>query len=173
MTHSKSIFGMETTQHKHHTIWLGDFNRHHPYWDRPENNRLFTKDACKAAEILLKAVADLGMDMTLAKGMLTHQHNITKRWSRLDQVFMMEHTMEAVIVCDTAPEERGINTDHLPIMTVIDMELTKAPTQVTRNFKDIDWKIFCKMLGEKLDGLGPLNYIKTLNTLNHTCEKLT
>ena len=171
--HRESIIGTENTQHTHHLIWLGDFNRHHPYWDRPEDNRLFTKDACKAAEILLKTVADLGMDMALAKGTPTHQHNVTKKWSRLDQVFMTEQTLEAVIVCDTVPEERGINTDHLPIITVIDMELTKAPTQVTRNFKDVDWKKFRKTLEGKLDGLGPPKHIKTSNTLSRTCEKLT
>ena len=171
--HRESTIGTEATQHRHHLIWLGDFNRHHPYWDRPEDNRLFTKDAGKAAEILLKAVADLGMDMALAKGTPTHQHNVTKKWSRLDQVFMTEQTLETVIVCDTIPEERGINTDHLPIITVIDVELTKAPTQATRNFKDVDWKKFRKTLGEKLDGLGPPKHIKTHNTLSSTCEKLT
>ena len=60
---------------------------------------------------------------------------------------MTEQTLEAVIVCDTVPEERGINTDHLPIITVINMELTKAPTQVMRNFKDVDWKKFRKKIG--------------------------
>jgi Endonuclease-reverse transcriptase len=85
--HMRSILGTETTLQDHHLIWLGDFNRHHPYWDRPEDNRLFTSEARDAAEILLKAVADLGMDMALAKGTPTHQHNVTKKWSRLDQVF--------------------------------------------------------------------------------------
>lgn len=171
--HSKSLLGTEAMQHKHHLIWLGDFNRHHMYWDRLEDNRLFTKDACKAAEALLKAVADQGMDMALAKGSLTHQHNMTKNWSRLNQVFMMEQTLEAVIVCNMVLEERGINTDHLPIIRVINVEVMKAPTQIMRNFKDVEWKKFCKTAGEKQDGLGPPKYIKTLNTLSCMCEELT
>jgi hypothetical protein len=40
--HIRSILGTETTLQDHHLIWLGDFNRHHPYWDKPKDNRLFT-----------------------------------------------------------------------------------------------------------------------------------
>src|ERR1700761_3115918 len=32
--HAQSILGTEGTQQEHHLLWLGDFNRHHPYWDR-------------------------------------------------------------------------------------------------------------------------------------------
>jgi len=35
-----------------HILWLGDFNRHHPYWDDPNHTHLFTNDAldnCYAA----------------------------------------------------------------------------------------------------------------------------
>src|SRR5262249_51654522 len=28
-----------------HTIWLGDFNRHHPIWESEENHHLFTREA--------------------------------------------------------------------------------------------------------------------------------
>ena len=41
-----------------HILWLGDFNRHHPYWDDPRDTRLFTGDAAEAAEKLIKALAD-------------------------------------------------------------------------------------------------------------------
>jgi hypothetical protein len=26
-----------------HTLWMGDFNRHHPLWDKPRNAHLFTQ----------------------------------------------------------------------------------------------------------------------------------
>ena len=171
--HNCNLMGTETTQQDHHVIWLGDFNRHHPYWDNPEDNRLFTKSAREAAEQLLKIIADLGMDMALAKGVPTHHHNVTKKWSRLDQVFITEHTMEAVIVCDTIPEERGVNTDHVPIVTVLDMKLTKAPSQIARNFRDVDWTKFRTTLEGELAKQGVPKNIKTLRELNHTCEKLT
>jgi hypothetical protein len=160
--HKQNILRTETTQQDHHLIWLGDFNRHHPYWDRPEDNRLFTKEAQEVAEVLLKAVADLGMDIVLAKGTPTQ-----------DQVFITEHSMDTITACDTVPEEQGVNTDHLPIIMVIDVELTKAPTQIARNFRDVDWKKFHEMLEGKVASLGLPNCITTHSTLNCACEKLT
>ena len=171
--HLRDILGTETTHQDHHLVWLGDFNRHHPYWDKPEDNRLFTRKARDAAEVLLKTVADLGMDIALAKGTPTHQHNVTKKWSRLDQVFITEHSMDAVTICDTLPEERGINTDHVPIVTVIDVELTKAPTQAARNFRDVDWKKFRTTLESKVAALGAPRHNSSSASLHRTCDKLT
>ena len=171
--HARMIMGTETTHQDHHLIWLGDFNRHHPYWDKPEDNRLFTKEAREAAETLLKVIADLGMDTALAKGTPTHCHNVTKKWTRLDQVFITDHSLDAVTICDTLPEERGVNTDHIPIITVIDVELTKAPDRIARNFKDVDWEKFHKTLEEKLSELGIPRHIGSSFSLDRTCNKLT
>ena len=35
-----------------HMIWAGDFNRHHPLWDRAEDVHLFTRAATNAADQL-------------------------------------------------------------------------------------------------------------------------
>jgi hypothetical protein len=86
---------------------------------------------------------------------------------------MMEHTLEAVNICDTLPEERSVNMDHVPIITVIDAELTKAPTQISRNFRDVDWEKFRALLEVKTDKIGPPKFIGTQMTLNRICEKLT
>jgi len=51
-----------------HTIWLGDFNRHHPYWDDPEDTCLFTNKAINTAEILIGAVTEAGLEMVLPGG---------------------------------------------------------------------------------------------------------
>ncbi len=171
--HTKVLLGSETSHQDHHLLWLGDFNRHHPYWDNPEDSRLFTKEARDAAEILLKTVADLGMDIALAKGVPTHIHNVTKKWSRLDQVFLTEHTMEAVTSCDTLPGEQGANTDHIPIVTTLDLELTKAPTLPARNFREVDWTSFHKTLKEKFAKMGIPNYNTSPSMLNNECERLT
>src|SRR6266404_2348214 len=103
--HTHNLMAAESMHQDHHLIWLGDFNCHHSYWDNPKDNRLFTKVALDAAEILLKMIADLGMDVALAKGTPTHCHNVTKKWTRLDQVFVSEHMMEAITICDTLPGE--------------------------------------------------------------------
>ena len=69
----------------HHVIWVGDFNRHHPAWDNPEDTRLFTQHALEVAELLIKATADLRLDSALPAGTPTHFHNVTRNghvWTR-------------------------------------------------------------------------------------------
>jgi endonuclease/exonuclease/phosphatase family metal-dependent hydrolase len=75
-----------------HILWLGDFNRHHPYWDDPRDTRLFTGSTAEAAEKLIEALADTGLELALLSGIPTHKYNVTKRWSRLDQVFISDHS---------------------------------------------------------------------------------
>ena len=62
-----------------YVIWLGDFNRHHPYWDNPSDTRLFTNEALLTAEILVSAIAEVGLELVLLGGIPTHCHNITKQ----------------------------------------------------------------------------------------------
>ena len=78
--HSNNRASLERTpQGEAHIIWLGDFNRHHPYWDNPEDSRLFTNKATKAAEKLIEAVADAGLELALLSRIPTHEHSATKR----------------------------------------------------------------------------------------------
>ena len=104
-----------------HLLWMGDFNRHHPYWDNPNDVRLFTNDAMSAAEKLIEVVANAGLDLALPSGIPTHKHNVTKKWSRLDQVFISDHSENILVTCDTQTDQWGINTDHLPILTVLNL----------------------------------------------------
>ena len=69
-----------------HIIWLGDFNQHHPLWDDPDDDRLFTPNVISAAEELIEAIADAGLELALPSRIPMHQHNVTKSWTRLDQV---------------------------------------------------------------------------------------
>jgi endonuclease/exonuclease/phosphatase family metal-dependent hydrolase len=55
-----------------HMIWAGDFNRHHPLWDRDEDEHLFTAPARRAAEKLIGLLSDHDMVMLLPKDTPTH-----------------------------------------------------------------------------------------------------
>lgn len=68
----------QSSTSKAHILWVGDFNRHHLYWDDSHNDRLFTNKAIGAAEKLIKAVADMGLEIALPSGIPTHRHNVTK-----------------------------------------------------------------------------------------------
>ena len=154
-------------------IWLGDFNRHHPHWDDPADTRLFTRLAIQNAEILISVVAELGLDMALPAGIPTHLHNVSKKWSRLDQVFISEEYIDAVLICEALADEPGVNTDHLPILTSLDLDLARTPSNPPKNFRNVDWEEFEKALVARLDGLPPPSEIKTSDELNIACSKLT
>jgi len=156
-----------------HIMWLGDFNRHHPCWDNPEDTRLFTNEATEAAERLIEAVADVGLELALPSGRPTHEHNVTKRWSRLDQVFLSDHSTNLLISCDTKPEERGINTDHLPILTELDLELGTIEAVAMLNFRNVNWDEFRKELVKQLEKAPAPTRITTQMQLDTRCEELT
>lgn len=154
-------------------IWLGDFNRHHPPWDDPSDTRLFTRTALNDAEILISTIAEAGLDLALPPGIPTHLHNVTKRWTRLDHVFISKDALDAVITCDTLPDTPGINTDHLPILTTLDLTLARAPTSHPKNFCNVDWEEFKKRLETKLELLDPPTRILTQGELDKACRELT
>lgn len=161
------------TQGTAHIFWLGDFNRHHPHWDNVDDTRLFTKDAIKAAEILIEATAEAGLEMALPSGIPTHVHNVTKLWTRLDQVFITEHSLELINSCDTAASKRGINTDHLPILTTLNLAATLSEESITHNFRDVDWEEFNKELSRQLATASPVVTINTRRQLTSACDTLT
>ena len=158
-----------------HILWLGDFNRHHPHWDDPSDTRLFTKLAMSNAEILISAVADAGLDLALPSGIPTHLHNVTKKWTCLDHIFLSEDAMDSILICEALNDAPGtrINTDHLPILTVLDLDLTRTPSNAPRNFRNVDWEEFDKELESKLDRLPPPTRIQTQGELDEACRELT
>jgi Endonuclease-reverse transcriptase len=115
--HNNTIITLSKFQHEHtnllektpvgnaHVLWLGDFNRHHPHWDNLNDSHLFMREAIKAAEVLIKAAAEAGLEMALPKGTPMHVHNVTKKWMRLDQVFITEQSLELITVCDTVTDK--------------------------------------------------------------------
>jgi len=117
-----------------HILWVGDFNRHYPYWDNPRDDRLFTNEATAAAKKLIEAIADAGLDLALPSGTPTHRHNVSKLWSRLNQVFISDHSENILVSCDTQPDHWGLNTDHLPILTVLDMKAEISENTEISNF---------------------------------------
>jgi endonuclease/exonuclease/phosphatase family metal-dependent hydrolase len=128
----------ETNQgHQHkdaHTIWIGDFNRHYPHWDNMEDARLFTPTVLTKAEKLISAVADPDLDLALPSKIPTHKHNVFKRWTRLNHIFLTEHSFDTLISCEALTDSSGPNTDHLLILTKMDLTIAKALAKSVANF---------------------------------------
>jgi exonuclease III len=183
--HNNTITTLSKFQHKHinllertpvgnaHILWLGDFNRHHPHWDNLNDTRLFTREAIKAAEVLIKATAEAGLEMALPKGIPMHIHNVTKMWTRLDQVFITEQSSELITVCNTITDKWGIKTDHLPILMKLNLATFIMEDSITHNFRDINWDDFNKELNRWLSSVNLVTAINTQSQLTNACNMLT
>ena len=172
--HSRHKDSLEcTTMGKAHIIWVGDFNRHHPLWDSPKDMQLFTNEAMDAAKKLIEAIMDTGLELALPSGIPMHEHNVTKHWSRLDQVFLSTHSKEVLTTCNTLLEQRGINTDHLPILTELRLEVAITEAKAIPNFRSMNWDDFRDKLRKQLDKVQEPARILNQVQLNEHCEELT
>jgi hypothetical protein len=115
-------------------MWCRDFNRHHPLWDRDEDERLFTNEATLNAEFLISRLAEWNMDMPLPKGIPTLKHMVSKLYSRPDNVFCTDNLTERVVKCNTRPDKQPPKTDHFPIVTVLDLTTKTTAPKLTLNF---------------------------------------
>ena len=156
-----------------HQIWLGDFNRHHPYWDDPRDSRFFTDAAMEAAKLLIEAVADASLELALPRGIPTHCHSIMKCWSRLDHVFISEESLGMLIACNALTDHRGINTNHIPILMELNLGIATNIAKLIPNFKDVDWDEFCKTLANFLGPVQLEEQITSQRQLDERCSGLT
>jgi len=159
-------------EERDHMIWLGDFNRHHPLWDEERNNHLFTTTALSSSQKILTLLADYGMTQALPKDIPTLQSSSTGNWTRPDNVFCTEHMLDPLTLCNTDPENRGPNTDHLPVLTKLDMSLVAAPTLPTQNYREVDWKEFNTRLKTELDRMGPPGILATKDAFQKAAKDL-
>jgi len=103
-----------------HMIWLGDFNRHHLYWDEDRNSHLFTPANLEHAQTVLDLTVTHDMEMALPKDIPTLRALNTRNLTRPDNVFISFSLINALIYCNTEPEKQPVNTDHFPIIIKID-----------------------------------------------------
>jgi ribonuclease HI/exonuclease III len=156
-------------------VWAGDFNRHHPLWDEPRNNHLFTQTNLRAAQPLLDLLGTYKMKMALPEELPTLQALATGNMTRVDNVFCSESIMDLIVSCKTQPESRPIKTDHFPIVTSIDIKPRHHEYTPRPNYRKVDWKDFREELQKRLQGLPLPCEITTLPQFHHklaTLEKV-
>jgi hypothetical protein len=133
-------------------IWAGNFNHHHPLWDRDEDIHLFTRQATRDAEGLVNLLADYEMEMVLPKGIPMLQHMRTKKYSRPDNynVFSTPGLQELISSCEVVASLRSASTDHFPIVTRIQLPQGHTNTSLSLNFRETDWDDFRSKLKPRL-----------------------
>ncbi|KAG2032055.1 hypothetical protein BDR03DRAFT_821072, partial [Suillus americanus] len=68
--------------------------------------------------------------------------DFTKNWTRPDNIFGTEHITDALIECTMNPSQRGPCTDHLPIITIIELKTPKMDKTPQCNWRNVDWTDF-------------------------------
>ena len=138
--------------HPHdHMLWIGDFNAHHFMWEEERNAHLCEPaEAQEVSQQLIELIADYNMQMALPKDRPTLQATSTGNWTRPDNVFCTDHTINIITQCDTKPRRRPPCTDHVPILTVLELEVPSNVHNATHNFKGVDWEEFNEKLSTLL-----------------------
>jgi hypothetical protein len=67
---------------------------------------------------------------------------------------------------------QGIMTDHLPIITELDLNMGPDTGKPTHNFREVNWEEFHIELEMQLANLPPPQKIRTQREMNTSCEKL-
>lgn len=133
-----------------HMIWLGDFNRHHPLWEPEGNAHLFSSSSL--IQPLLDLLSLHGMQQVLPPGIPTLQ-TVADRWTRPDNVWRSDSGADLVVFCDVVAALCPAVADHLPIVSVIEFPVPRAPHTPLKDFHSVDWQAFKATLEERLGRL--------------------
>jgi hypothetical protein len=154
------------------TAWMGDFNRHHPLWDEPQNTHLFTTNNLELTQPLLNMLGRHNMKMALPALIPTLRSHSTGNHTQVDNVFCTENLVDSIIKCNTDDAARPIKIDHYPIVMQIDIHTPKTAWEPRRNFCLTDWTEFGKTLKSNLANLPMPTEIADVETFNSKLKTL-
>jgi hypothetical protein len=123
---------------------MGDFNLHHPVWggdDAPRDAR---------AEDLLDLMETAGLDNWLVPGTITRDQ--AGHRSTIDLTLASYSLREQMVVCEVDHRAHA-DSDHLPIRTLLEINLPELPDPVKRrNWKAMDVEKFLTFVSSNLTG---------------------
>jgi len=117
-------------------------------------------------------VAEYGMCQALPKDKPTLQSTNTGNWTCPDNVFCTDHTLDSFIICDTAPRLRAPKTDHVPILSTLDLDIPRATVTTSYNYRDVDWEKFSTHIEERLQRIPPPQPIIDLDSFRTAAKDL-
>jgi hypothetical protein len=141
-------------------------------WEEERNLHLLTERYLKPAEPLLHLLAEYSMQQALPKDMPILQSLATKNWTRPNNVFCTENMWEFFTHCYTEPKFRDC-TDHIPILSVLELETPKVKPESKRNYCNTDWKEFNEVLERELTKYSPTDPIVTDHEFQHSTAAIT
>jgi hypothetical protein len=146
-------------------IILGDFNCHHSTWEARTNSHLTSLD--RLLNPLLDLIVNMHLEMALPWNIPTLEAHNTHNWTCPDNVWRCTNNPSPFISCDINPSLCPTHTDHLPIVSIIDIAYMPSNQPKIFNYKTIDWSEYKSKLETNLSG----NNALTLNPIT-TTDKL-
>jgi exonuclease III len=121
----------------HATIVVGDFNLHHPLWNRQDYRAHDEK-----ADELINIMMQNNMTLLLPPGTVTFSRGRTT----IDLVWGSTVAEQSLIKCEATKYDHG--SDHFPIQTTLSLELQQATncTLPPYNYEETDWKELAKKM---------------------------
>jgi hypothetical protein len=147
-----------------HTIWAGDFNRHHQMWDENHQEGLFTPRAIADAEKLIESVTEAGLEMAMPKDMNTLRTS-AGNWTQPDNVFMSPELLKQVVQCMPDAGRMPAKTDHLAIFITIDVNVDWLEDVESYLWKNVESAAFRKELRVELAEIDPQRKIDTIDQI--------
>lgn len=148
-----------------HMLWLGDFNRHHPLWEENSNRHLFNNDTF--IDPLLDLIREYDMTMALPLGIPTFE-TVTGNWTRPDNVWRSNNPDNPITICNVSAEIRPPFADHMPIVTILDIPISRSSAPPSRNVRLADFEKINKKLKERLTARCPAVLIENKNDFEPT-----
>ena len=142
-------------------IVMGDFNLHHELWGGSHVARIKPE-----AEDLVEMLEEYNLTSMLAPGSITYEEG--QKQSTIDLCLVTPGMVDRVIRCKV---DRGLNhdSDHLPIVTIVNTSVKPLHREPRRNWKAMDAQRFKATL---LDSLPPPHMPRTRNALDRYVEDI-
>lgn len=146
-------------------VVLGDFNCHHSTWESRLNAHLTSTD--QLLNPLLNLIVNMHLEMVLPRDIPMLEARNTGNWTRPDNVWRCSDTPSPFISCNIIPSLCPANTDHLSIISKIDLAFLPSPHMERFNYKKVNWDTYATVLNSninQMDGAltSPINSIEEL-----------
>ncbi|THU85973.1 hypothetical protein K435DRAFT_616598, partial [Dendrothele bispora CBS 962.96] len=111
--------------------------------------------------------------MVLPPSIPTLEALSTGNYTRVDNVFVSRHLVQRIKKCDTVPEQRPPKTDHIPIITILDLQQPVNRHKPAPNWKKANWKAINEFLEANAHQiLGPPIEFTTEEEYKEACENM-
>ena len=150
-------------------ISAGDFNCHHPLWESDTNHHLLSSPAL--LDPLLDLLTEFDMIQALLPGLPTLE-TPNQNWTRPDNFWHTITPHNPIIACNTDPSCRPPKADHLPIITDLNLTITRAEAKERRNMRLVDYKKLNEKLSDILNTRHPAAPLNSRDELDHATNDL-